>query len=526
LKPSQGRGPQELSTTQQDKRVRTGIDGLDRLLEGGLPSRSLTILGGRPGTGKTALASRFLYEGASKGEACIYVSFAEGKSQFLSNMQKFGLDFQKLADTGAFEFIDLTTVSGEEAISDALSLVVSRVSSMQAKRLVVDSFTAIAQGFEKLIDARIALHVILGKLVREEGCTTILLVEMPYGTNRIGLGIEEFVGDGIIVLDSVPHKGGTLRTINIKKMRGTNIDLNPSTYEISPEKGVVVFPTIGFEAGRGVGERRIRTHIRGFDELVEGGFIERSVSVLVGAAGTGKTTFSMEYVYNGAKDEKENGLLISFGESSDQLQTIATKIGMDRITQFSKEGLITVEGIVPERGSIEAHLLNVERLLSESGAKRVVFDDVTGLQAICTDDEFYSMLKKLAQLAKSRGATVLMTLTSAELSGTSITGLGLSTIMDGIVLLRYVELDGKMDRSMILLKMRGTRHDNSIKKFSIGEGGILVEGSFAGYAGVLTGEARRITEEFNENERRILESEQKDRVKRREEFEKQSRGKR
>ena len=495
-------------------RVPTGVPGLDALTEGGLPSRSLIVLAGRPGAGKTLLGARFLYEGAMNDESSIYVSFAETKTQFLSNMRRFGLDFQGLMDREIFEFVDLTTVAAE-GVSDALNLVLSRVAELRAKRLVLDSFTAIAQAFEKMIDVRIVLHLILGRLVREEGCTTLLLVEVPFGTDKIGLGIEEFVADGIIMLDSFAHKGGPLRTVSIKKMRGTRITLDTSTYEISSDGGFVVFPAIQPTIQSGFGFERLKTHIAGFDELVQGGLLERSVTTLAGAAGTGKTTFAMQYIYHGAKDDGEKGLFISYGESKDQLEVTAKKLGLDNLTELSKEGLVTIVGILPEKKSIDAHVLEVEQLLSKTKAKRLVFDDMTGLQSICTDDEFYFLMKKLTQVGKSYNATILITLTTSELAGSSITGLGLSTIMDSIILMRYVEVDGNMNRSMILLKMRGTKHDNAIKKFRIENGGIAIEGSFVGYSGILSGNARRTIAEFEESERKIAIQEREDRAKRR-----------
>ena len=239
---------------------------------------------------------------------------------------------------------------------------------------------------------------------------------------------------------------------------------------------------------------------------------------MTGVAGTGKTTFALEYIYNGAKDEDEKGLFISYGESKDQLEVIARKLGMDKLDELTKEGLVTIAGIIPEKASIEAHVVEVQRLISETNAKRVVLDDVTGLQAICTDDEFYFLMKNLTHLAKSKGATVLLTLTTNELAGFSITGKGLSTVMDNIILMRYVEVEGRMDRSMILLKMRGTMHDNTIKKFSIRTGGIVMEGSFVGYIGILSSSARKSIEKFEESEREIAKQESDARSKRRQAF--------
>jgi len=96
--------------------------------------------------------------------------------------------------------------------------------------------------------------------------------------------------------------------------------------------------------------------------------------------------------------------------------------------------------------------------------------------------------------------------------------MGLSTVMDSIILMRYVEVAGRMDRSMILLKMRGTKHDNIIRKFSIGKGGIEMLGNFVGYSGILSGSARRSIVEFEESERYIAKQEQEARSKRRQAF--------
>jgi circadian clock protein KaiC len=495
-------------------RVSTGIEGLDSQIQGGLPAGSITVLAGRPGTGKTLFAASFLYQGASNGESCVYLSFAESRAQFISNMNKFGLDFQQLIDKKVFEFIDLTTVS-TEAVSDALNIVLNRVVETGAKRLVVDSFSAIAQAFDKMIDARMALHVIFGKLVRGEQCTILLLVEMPYGTEKIGLGIEEFVADGIIILDCVPRTIGYLRTISVMKMRGTQISLDRSTYEISSENGLEVFPSLKLGIEAGIGSDRTSTRIPGLDAMIQGGLPERSVTALVGAAGTGKTTFALQFIYSAASEAREKGLIVSFGESRDQLEVVGKGLGMDRLRQLILDGLVTIAGVLPEGSSIEAHAANIERLLSRTSARRVVFDDVTALQPICTDDEYYLFLKKITQIAKSHNVTTVLTLTTNELAGSSITGAGLSTVMDSIILMRYVELAGKMDRSMTLLKMRGTKHDNSIKKFRIGRGGITMTGSFAGYSGVLTGTARRTIAEFEAAEKKIARHKRANRTERR-----------
>jgi len=511
----------EIGAKEPD-RVSFGIEGLDSLLSGGLPDGSMTVVCGRPGTGKTLLASRFLYEGATRGEPGLYVSFAETKDQFMINMERFGLRFGELISQGVFSFIDLTTIA-HEGVPDALDMIVEQATAGKVKRLVIDSFTALAQAFDKLIDSRITLHVVLGRLTQDLGCTTIVLTEMPFGEDKIGLGIEEFVADGIIIMDFATQKGNPKRTISIRKMRGTEISLRPSSYEIT-KGGIVVFPAVAPPPRESIGGGRVPAGVPGFDELVEGGLMERSVTGIVGTAGTGKTTFGMQFVYSGAKDFGDNGLFVSFSESSDQIRLVASRLGMSRFGDLEELAKLKIMTITAETNTPEGVILHLQTLLEEVNPKRVVFDDVTALEAITDGDEFYRLLNTMAKLAQKGGATVVLSITTNEIVGTSITGRSVSTVMDGIVMLRYVEVEGVMERTMVVLKMRGTKHDLSIRRFVIDEGGIVIESAFRGYTGLISGVATRMQADFRVEEARISANEKKGRRERRVAFDKKLRG--
>jgi len=184
-----------------ESRVPTGINGLDSLIEGGFPRGSLVLLAGNPGTGKTVFSMQFLYRGAENcGENGIYVSFAESEATIINNLSKlFECDLRKRKLCGKVKILDLATVT-EKGLTTILEMILEEVAALKAKRLVIDSFSAMAQTFKEPIEARSILHNILGKLVRHLGCTTILIVEVPIGIEKIGVSIEEFVADGVIVL--------------------------------------------------------------------------------------------------------------------------------------------------------------------------------------------------------------------------------------------------------------------------------------------------------------------------------------
>ena len=223
-------------------RVPTGIVGLDDLIEGGFPRSGLVLLAGSPGSGKTIASAHYIYHGAKNlDENGVYVSFAERRELFLDNMRRFGLDFEMLESEGKFKFLDLITTS-EEAVSSTLDIVIREVFEINAKRLVIDSFSAMAQAFNKKIDARIILHL-LDKLMRQTGCTTLLLVELPIRSKTLGLGFEEFVADGIILFETIEEKEGIRKRAVILKMRGTGHNQNYSNIVIS-DQGISLMPYV------------------------------------------------------------------------------------------------------------------------------------------------------------------------------------------------------------------------------------------------------------------------------------------
>jgi circadian clock protein KaiC len=225
-----------------NKRIPTGINGLDKLVEGGIPRGSLIVLAGSPGSGKTIASAQYIYHGAAKlGENGVYISFGERKEVFFENMDRFGLNFRELEKNGKFLFLDLMTTA-KAAISDTLKVALDEVRRIRAQRLVLDSFTAIGTALNDKIEARIVLHL-LEKLMREIGCTTLLIVEIPMGEAGLGLGFEEFVSDGIILFETVEVRSGIQKRSIIRKMRGTNHNQNYCNIVIS-DQGLSLTPYV------------------------------------------------------------------------------------------------------------------------------------------------------------------------------------------------------------------------------------------------------------------------------------------
>jgi len=265
--------------------ISTGVEGLDAVL-GGFPKNSLIILAGNPGTGKTILSARFLYRGCVDfGENGVYVSFAENRENFYREMEDFGFNFERLERKGKFRFLDMLTVK-EPAVHTILNMIIEEAGRIKAKRLVLDSYSALAQAFKEPVDVRIVLHTILGKLIRMMGCTTILIEEVPYGTSRIGFGVEEFVADGVLKLSLDELEGHRLRYLDLLKLRGTRLKEVKLVFTL--DGGFKVFsslkpnPPINPKPFQPVPDMpgKYSTGSKSLDEVLDGGLPEGSVTLL------------------------------------------------------------------------------------------------------------------------------------------------------------------------------------------------------------------------------------------------------
>jgi circadian clock protein KaiC len=215
------------------QRVPTGISGFDKLIENGFPYESLILVAGSPGAGKTTLAAQFIMDGVLKyNEKGLYVCFAETKDSLLRNLSRFRWDLGNLERRGKIRILDLSTTK-EPGIQSNLNLILDTITEIGAKRLVIDSFTAFSMALTEATDIRFLIHL-LYRFLQQIGCTTVMIADTPWGSQRIGSGVEEFIADGIILMQTKFDVTGNLqRTLNILKMRSTDHSKKTHNYDIT-----------------------------------------------------------------------------------------------------------------------------------------------------------------------------------------------------------------------------------------------------------------------------------------------------
>ena len=223
------------------ERVPTGITSLDKIIEGGLCKGDTIVIAGQPGTGKTTLGLQFLYHGATKcGENGVYASVIESGDKLKRNAQRFGWDLGQLEREGKLELVSLQSTM-KAGVSTALETVLESLHAIRAERLVFDSLSALMTAFESNAEARSFLHIMI-KFLEGANCTTLMISEVPWGKQQLGTNFEEFLGDGLIVLDSSFDNSRVRRRVYIPKMRGTEHRLEGYDYYITRE-GFSLAPT-------------------------------------------------------------------------------------------------------------------------------------------------------------------------------------------------------------------------------------------------------------------------------------------
>ncbi len=221
--------------------VSSGIPSLDKIIEGGFNEGDTILVAGHPGSGKSTLGTQFIYNGATQfNQVGIYASFVESANKLRRNMLSFNWNLAELEKERKISVLDMIQTVSQKGIEVNLDAIMTALRDLGAKRLVIDSLSAMMSYIETKAEAR-SFVAIMNKFLEEAKCTTFYLLEVPWGSRTIGLGFEEFMTDGLIILESNLEQFKVRRRLYIPKMRGVNHALDCYDFNIMPE-GIRVSP--------------------------------------------------------------------------------------------------------------------------------------------------------------------------------------------------------------------------------------------------------------------------------------------
>jgi len=238
-----------------------------------------------------------------------------------------------------------------------------------------------------------------------------------------------------------------------------------------------------------VTDERVTTGIKGFDEMLDGGFLPNSMVLVRGAPGTGKTSLALQFLLHGATKRNEPGLLISFEEFPNTLHRDAESLGWS-LRDLEASGKLHLVFTSPAvfLASLESPDSRLNQLILDANIKRLVLDSVSHFDRLTNDEQdLRRVYTSVVNGLRREGITAMLLGEGGRADYQRTAKGGLSFIVDAIILLRYVEIESAMQRAIVVLKMRGSNHAKEIRCYEIGSGGLAIMGTFEGREGLLSG---------------------------------------
>ena len=477
----------------------TGIEEFDELLDGGFPKGAVVLLAGSSGSGKTIFASQWLFEGVKNNENGVYVTLTEPLFKILENLEKMSYYDREAIEQEKLKIIDLRDTYSGKGFNpkEILDFIEEQVKQTNAKRLCIDSITAIAYHYNDKSQIRTFIFE-LGKILATLGCTTILTSEVPNPDRYSMYEVEEFIADAILRLDQIKVKDEFQRAMRIVKVRGKSYKAETIPLKITAD-GIMIFPKTHSPLEHHSTGERISTGNPVLDDMLMGGYIQGSTTLTAGSTGTGKTLLSLQFIMDGLK-KGETCLYAGFEESKDQLLRNAKSFGWD-LKEYEEKGLLTLRCVYPSDKLLEEHFKDIKQIVEDRGVKRCVVDSLSSISHAFNEDKFSSFAIRLNGFLKVKDITSFFTTTTGTLIGSATLEEGnLSTLTDSIVMLRYVEMQGKLESVINILKMRGSSHCKYLRKYEITDEGVVIGSPLSNYEGVMTGSSKKIHELEEEGE--------------------------
>jgi circadian clock protein KaiC len=477
-------------THDVDMRVATGVEGLDDVLCGGLPPRGMYLVQGEPGIGKTTLALQFLLEGLRRGEKSMYVALTESRDEVRDVARSHGWSIDGLeiydavlADESKTRTTDQTMFyPAEVELEETIKPLITELRRVRPCRVVVDSVSEIRLLAQDPLRFRRQLWQLKQFFIDQRA--TVLLIDPGAAETSI---LETTVA-GILRLDKVtPLYGSTRRRIVIEKLRGVRFREGYHDYLIQTG-GLVVHPRlIAAEHPKALSRQLMCSDVRELDAMLGGG-LERGTSTLImGAAGTGKSSLCTQYAMAAAL-RGEKSLIYTFEETVGTWMARTAALGFDIEPQVAA-GRIRVIQVSPaemlpgELSSAVWHAVEKENITL------LIIDSLNGyLQSLPGNNFLLLHLHELLTYLTQQGVTTLMTIVQHGLIGSAMTApVDVSYLADAVVLLRYFEAKGEVRQAVSVVKKRSGRHERMIREFRLDQGGVRVGDPLRQFHGVLTG---------------------------------------
>lgn len=482
----------EAPQTKAMEYVRTGISGLDQVLLGGLIAHRTYLVEGSPGAGKTTLGLQFLTEGARLQDTCLYITLSETRDELAATATSHGWSLEGfhvreyiVTDATIERDREITMYhTSEVELGDTLSNILKDVEQIRPHRVVIDALSELRLLSDSVLRYRRQL-LALKKFFSERKCTLLVLDDRS-GVER-DTHVESIVHGVLAMEHNLTDYGADRRRMRVRKLRGKSFQTGLHDYDIRTG-GLEVYPRlVAAEHGKSFERHALASGIRELDQLLGGGPQSGTSTLLIGPAGSGKTTVAMQYA-SAAAARGERAVVYMFDELRGLLIDRLENVGLN-LRPLIDSGYLIARQIDPTQMSPGHFASQVRRDVEQQQASVVVIDSLNGyLNSMPLENFLAAQLHELLAYLGNHGVVTFMVVAQQGIIGTHMQApVDASYIADSVVLFRFFENHGEVRKALSVTKKRGGPHENTIREISIDSGGIRVGRALSEFHGLLTG---------------------------------------
>ena len=479
-------------TKDSQKLASSGVAGLDDVLAGGFSRRRLFLIEGEPGAGKTTLALQFLMEGAARGEPVLHVTLSETEEELRDaaashDWMLHGVSVYELVPMeSALDPNEQNTMfhPSEVELSATTKLIIDHIERLKPTRVVLDSLSELRLLAGDPLRYRRQI-LAFKQFLSRRGCTALLLDDTSAHDPDLQ---TQSIAHGVLSLEQLYLEyGSERRRLRVVKYRGSEFRGGYHDYVIR-KGGLEVFPRlVASEHRRDAARAKVSSGIAALDQLLGGGLEQATSTLIVGAAGTGKSTLAAQFAA-AAADHGGRAALFTFDESTATLLSRCAQLGVN-LARHVEAGQIKVKQVDPAELTPGELTHEIRTFVQGESPAVVVIDSLNGLVNSMPEEQFLAIqLHELLMFLGQCGVVSILIGAHQGLIGNEMkTPVDASYLADTIILLRYFETQGEVRKAISVMKKRGGNHERTIREFRLDDGQIRVGQPLREFHGVLTG---------------------------------------
>lgn len=474
----------------------TGVSGLDEILGGGLPRNCLYLVDGNPGVGKTTLALQFLLQGLKEKERCLYITLSETKPELDAVARSHGWSLEGI------DIIELSAIerslagksqntmfqSAEVELNHLSKLLLDELDRIRPSRVVLDSLSEMRLLAQNPLRYRRQILTFKQRFAERSG--TVLLLD---DRSAVGPDVQvHSIVHGLVSMVMAPLKYGMFRrTLSVTKLRGVEFREGSHDYVIK-RGGLAVFPRlVAAEHHRPFEKTTESSGNRELDALVGGGLHSGTSNLLIGPAGSGKSTISMMFAHAAAARGHRVGYY-AFDESVHILRDRAQEMEIDFDAHIAA-GRIELTQIDPAQIPPGKLADSIVRSVERDKTRMIILDSLNGyVNAMPSEDFLYLHLHELLTYLNQQGVLTIMILAQHGLVGPMGAPVDVSYLADTVILTRFFEARGAVKKAISVIKKRSGPHETTLRELTMTKRGVELGRPLVDFEGVLTGVPRMV----------------------------------